>query len=33
MRDTPWIYGSSFALGMLCWIWYFILQQRLRITY
>lgn len=30
MRDTPWIYGTSFVLGMLCWIWYFILQKRLR---
>jgi hypothetical protein len=32
MRDAPWVYGSSLALGMLCWIWYFVLQQSLRIN-
>jgi hypothetical protein len=30
MRDSPWTFGSSLVLGILCWIWYFILQQRLR---
>ena len=31
MRDSPWIFGSSLVLGVLCWIIYVALQRRLRI--
>jgi hypothetical protein len=30
MRDSPWTFGSSLVIGIICWIWYFVLQQRLR---
>jgi anti-sigma factor RsiW len=30
MRDSPWIFGSSLAVGVLCWIIYVALQRRLR---
>jgi hypothetical protein len=30
MRDSPWIFGSSLVLGVLCWIIYVALQRQLR---
>jgi len=30
MRDSPWVFGGSLVLGVLCWTVYIGLQRRLR---
>jgi len=30
VRDSPWIFGSSLVLGVVCWVIYVALQRRLR---